>query len=352
MTGGGSAAQVAPGTLVSVNGNNLSAQTAAADLTQPQLPTNLGNTEVFVNGIKVPLIMVSPTQINAQVPWEFTDTTSVNVYVRSVMNDGSVMVTSPVALSIVPANPGIFAIPNSGSPNQAVATHGSSYATGLVSVDGSVNAGDVATVNIQDRTYNYTVQSSDTLDTIRDNLIAAINVDPQVTARAAGVFDRIVLTARAQGPDGNNISYNASANAGADVVMTPFGSQLCCANVAGAPLTQDNPAVAGEVINIFATGLGLPILTDSNSGLIVTGAQYPQGAPETFPVEAQFVSALVGATTADVLDATLVPGTVGQYKVVLHLNSGLASDPAANMTIAQSTFISNTVSIPIVAQGQ
>jgi hypothetical protein len=282
-----------------------------------------------------------------------TDTTSINAYVRSVMSDGSIMVTSPAAVSVVDANPGIFTTPGSTTPEIAVGVHGSSYATGIVSVDGSVTAGDTATINIGDRSYTYTAQASDTLDTIRDNLVASINgVDPQVTAKAAGVFDRIILTARQQGPDGNGITITAVASPGASVVMTAFSPQLCCANVAGAPITQANPALAGEIINVYATGVGLPVLTDTNSSLIVTGQKYPVGAPETVPNPGQccFVSALVGGSTADVLSASLLPGTVGTYIVVLHLNSGLGTDNFAKMTIAQGTFVSNVATIPVVAQ--
>src|SRR5262249_6822107 len=103
LSGGGAAANVAPGTLVTITGTNLSQGTASADLSQLQIPSQLAGTEVYFNGIRSPLLYVSPTQINAQIPWEFTDGTtsapdSVNAYVRSVMSDGSIMVTSPVAV--------------------------------------------------------------------------------------------------------------------------------------------------------------------------------------------------------------------------------------------------------------
>ena len=355
LSGGGGAAKIAPGTLVSINGANLSAGTCAADLGQRQLPSQLCGTEVYFNGIKSPMLFASPTQVNAQVPWEFTSTTSVNAYVRSVMSDGSIMVTSPVAVTIVPANPGIFTTNGAQTPEIAVAVHGSSHATGIVSVDGSVSAGDVATITIQDRSYNYTVQSGDTLDSVRDNLVALVNTDLQVSARAASQFDRIVLEARVSGPEGNSITYTATQNTGAQIVMTAIGNgQLCCANVKGAPITQANPAAPNELITIYATGLGLPVLNDTNSGLISTGQQYPVGAPPTAPPftsdNNQSVSALAGGSTADVLNATLVPGTVGLFQVDLHLNSGLGTNLYTPVTIAQSTFVSNAVTIPVVGQ--
>lgn len=58
----------APGSLISIFGLNLSPVAAgAADL---PLPTVLGNTRVLIGGIAAPLLYVSPTQINAQVPFE------------------------------------------------------------------------------------------------------------------------------------------------------------------------------------------------------------------------------------------------------------------------------------------
>jgi uncharacterized protein (TIGR03437 family) len=348
MSGGGNAAQVAPGTLVSINGTNLSAQTVAADLTQLTLPTTLGGVQVYFNGVRAPLVSVSPAQITAQIPWEFTDTTSINAYVRTVMSDGSVMVTTPVAATIVPANPGLFYQTGTSNPEIGVVLHGSSHAVGIVSVDGTVNAGDVATITIQDRTYSYTVTASDTLASIRDQLIGVINgSEPLVTATAAAQYQRIILTANQEGPDGNGIIYSASTTTGADVIMTAFGTSLCCANVQGAPVTTDNPALPGETIIVYATGLGLPDLSNGNQGLIATGVQYPLGAPLTNPTLAEAVSSLAGGSTADVLNASLMPGTFGTYQVLLHLNASLTTNQYTAVTIAQDVYTSNSVTFPV-----
>ncbi len=115
LDGGGNAASAAPGTIVSILGTNLSSQTVAADLTQPKLPTTLGGVQVYFNGVPAPLTYVSPTQINAQIPWEFTNTTSINAYVVSQMN-GGVTFTSPVAVTIVAANPGVYGQPGTSNP--------------------------------------------------------------------------------------------------------------------------------------------------------------------------------------------------------------------------------------------
>ena len=348
LAGGGNAAQVAPGTIVSINGSNLTDQTASADLTQQNLPTTLAGVQVYFDGIRAPLTFVSPTQINAQIPWEFSATTSINAYVRSVMSNGNVVVTTPVAVTMVPANPGLFGVTGTSNPEIGIVMHGSSHATGVVSVDGTVNAGDVATVTIQDRSYSYTVTSGDTLASVRDQLIGLINAsEPVVTASAAAQFQRIILSAKVEGPDGDSITYGGTASAGADVIITAFGSQLCCANVAGAPVTYDNPALPGETVLVYATGLGLPDFSLVDQSLIVTGQQYPTGGPLTAPVQAEAVSSLAGGSTADVLNASLVPGTVGIYGVLLHLNAGLATNQYTGVTISQDVFTSNQVSFPV-----
>jgi len=93
------------------------------------LPTNLAKTEVYFDGVRAPLMFVSPTKINAQVPFEFLDRTSISAYVRTVRSDGTISVTTPVAVTIVPQNPGIFAQLDVPDPRPAVAMHGSSRAS-------------------------------------------------------------------------------------------------------------------------------------------------------------------------------------------------------------------------------
>jgi len=223
-----------------------------------------------------------------------------------------------------------------------------------VSVDGSIVANDVATVSIQDRTYSYTVQATDTLDTVRDALIALINQDPAVSASPAGVFDRIILQARVQGPEGNTINYAGSSSSVStgtgSVIVTPLGPNLCCANIKGAPVTVDNPALPGETVIVYATGVGLPVITGGNETLISTGAAYPQGGPVTAP--AQAMNSIAGGSTADVLQATLKPGSVGLFEVLLHLNAGLSTNQYSSLTIAQGFYVSNVVTFPLYNPGQ
>jgi uncharacterized protein (TIGR03437 family) len=360
LDGGGDAAKVAPGTLVTIVGDGLSEQTASGEMdTEGRLPLKLGGVRVYFNGIHAPLLYVSPKQINAQVPFEalaeaqncdavagtykVSECQSLSAYVRTEWSDGRVTITNPVAVSIIPQNPGIFT-EGGQDPRPAVALHFSSFATGTISVDGSVAAGDTATVKIEDREYKYTVKAEDTLATIRDGLIELINIDPKVRAFPAGQFTRIRLQAREPGEAGVGIKYSVSTNSGAKVILSPTTEALCCANVAGSLVTAENPLLPGETLVLYATGLGL-IKPEEARKQIVTGQAY-NGPELNEPVE--FLSSLCGSKTANVLYAGLKQGMVGVYEIHLELNSDIPTNPRTQCTIAQDVYVSNIATIPVV----
>jgi len=371
LNGGGDAASIAPGSIVEIMGTNLSDNvTMSAPAGALNLPTSLGGVQVSFNGVPAPLLYVSPTQINAQVPFQFEFTSgTVNAWVRTQNPDNSVTVTNTVGVSIVPANPGIFAQPGN-DPRVAIAMHSSNYASALISVDGVVHGGDVGTICIGStatltpvsvapatgctgQTYNYTVQETDTLATVVSAYLILMANDPQVTVQAAGEFTRIVVYARNPGSAGNGIPINVAVSTGARLLLTAVGPAVpspgtgvltCCASTAGAMVTPTSQAVPGETIIVYATGLGLPVLTPPVAPYLVTGQKY-QGPANNTP--GQSVSALVNSLTANVIEAALIPGTVGLYQVSLQLNSSIATDPFAQLTIAQNDFVSNVVTIPI-----
>lgn len=356
LTGGGDAATLAPGAIITVMGTNLSDNTATGTPTAGQLPTTLGGVQVYIDGIPSPLLYVSPTEVNVQIPWELIATNSANIWVRTQHNDGSLTVTDAIGMPLSTENPGIYAqiTDSSGNllpdPRPAYAYHGSSYAVDIVSVDGSIAAGDVATIQIQDRIYNYDIQATDTTASVRDSLIVMINANSQevVTASAAAAYTRIILTAKVPGPEGDGIPISATqtttaASGAPSIVMTALNSSLCCANVAGAPITQDNPAVAGEFIWLYATGLGL-VSPDAAKAAQNDGQVY--NGPAINDPDSP-VSALAGGNTATVVSAGAEEGAVGIYLVVLQLSSTLSSNLTTQITIAQEDFTSNVVTIPV-----
>ncbi len=61
---------VAPGSMISIFGSNLAPRTATAP--DAPLPTALQDSSLWVNGLPSPIFSVSPTQVNAQIPYEVT----------------------------------------------------------------------------------------------------------------------------------------------------------------------------------------------------------------------------------------------------------------------------------------
>jgi uncharacterized protein (TIGR03437 family) len=121
---------LAPGEAITISGTNL-ANTTAQFTSAP--PTTLGGTSVSINGQNIPLFYVSPTQINAQLPFEIP----AGGATLKVTANG---VTSTAAsITVAAAAPGIFLV----GTNRAAATNPNG------SVNTSVNpaaAGDIVTV--------------------------------------------------------------------------------------------------------------------------------------------------------------------------------------------------------------
>lgn len=346
-TGGGDATRVAPGGLIVINGTDLSEATAAAPDGAQFLPRELAGVQVYIDGIRVPLLTVSPTEIQAQVPWSVFDANSSSLYVRTKRSDGSITTTTAVNLPVALQNPGILA--ESGEdPRPGLVYHSSSLATGTILIDGAPVAGGVLTVTIEDRVYTYTAVEGDTVETIRDNFISQINGNPdeKVFAEPVPQFARIRLKAKIEGPEGNRIAIAATNSETSGTIMNVTRATLCCANIEGARVTADNPAEPGEQVILYATGLGIVTPDDARENA-VTGVAYDNTELNT-PVE--FVSSLAGGRTANVIKAALKPGLVGVYEVILELNSDIPTNPRTQVTISQYLYTSNIVTFPVVRQ--
>ncbi len=105
-----------PGQIVSVFGSNFLVTGQAQSTTVP-LATQLGASDVSVTacGKNIPLFVVVPGQINAQVPWECPATGSVPMTVTA---NGQTSASQTVALA--GASPGIFTQGASGTGNGAI----------------------------------------------------------------------------------------------------------------------------------------------------------------------------------------------------------------------------------------
>src|SRR5579883_1366220 len=121
--------RVSPGSLATIFGNGLAATTAQAS--GFPLPTKLGGTTVLVNDSPAPLVYVSGSQINFQVPSGLQAGTA-NLYVSVV----SGIQSKRFSFTVASAAPGIF----QDSSNHAVAqnTDYSTNSTGNPAASGSV----------------------------------------------------------------------------------------------------------------------------------------------------------------------------------------------------------------------
>jgi uncharacterized protein (TIGR03437 family) len=93
---------LAPGEYFTIFGKNLAASNEAAQALP--LPANLGNVTVQWNGAPLPLLAVSPVQINAQVPFEATP----GAAELKVTSDG--VTSAAVSANVQAAGPGLFQI--------------------------------------------------------------------------------------------------------------------------------------------------------------------------------------------------------------------------------------------------
>jgi uncharacterized protein (TIGR03437 family) len=92
---------LAPGGIISIYGSLLA--DSAAPATSIPLPTTLGNANVILAGQTVPLLFASPGQINAVVPFGLNTNTAYSVLIRR-----DLALSSPVAINIADAQPGVF----------------------------------------------------------------------------------------------------------------------------------------------------------------------------------------------------------------------------------------------------
>ena len=311
----------------------------------------LSGIQVYFDGIRAPILYVSPTQINAQLPFETQNTTGSTAWIRTVWKDGTITATVPSPVGVVGGDPGIFAMPGN-DPRPAMAMHYSNNAIGLIDMEGTTfPAGETVTATINSVAYTYTIQSTDTtLANVETGLINVINTTSgsPVTATASGEYNRVILTAKKAGSGGNGITIATTTSNSNGVTTTALNTTTCCASKAGTPITSSSPAVPGETIVVYATGLGTEGTPSAAQEGQVTGKVYTGPAPSTGTTLTNLVDdSEVGGLTANVLFAGLAPGTVGLYEVILQLDNSLPANGHTPIYIAQQGYVSNIVTIPV-----
>jgi uncharacterized protein (TIGR03437 family) len=88
----------APGGLITLYGSNLSPTNLATS--QIPVPTALANSCITVNGQPIPLIFVSPTQINAQMPFQAVGAETIVVHTPGGTSDNYNLIVQPTAPAV------------------------------------------------------------------------------------------------------------------------------------------------------------------------------------------------------------------------------------------------------------
>jgi uncharacterized protein (TIGR03437 family) len=275
-----------------------------------------------------------------------------------------------------------------GATSVASVTIGSATYTYTVQT-ADVTAFNVTTTNPVNGVPTATTTSvtPDVLEIVRENLVSQINADPNspVTAYEGSQFHYLIMTAKTAGAAGNGIvmSSTATASSTTSLTLTVLTTDLstgvlgtCCASNGGTLIGANNPAVAGGFFVLYTTGLGsiissfvpipgvvsgsgfCPTSTEAEptqnftaTGVVctpppqpVTGSPYAGSAENTV---VSFVSATAGGDTANVFDASLVPGSIGVYRLLMQLDSSLPTNSVTPLTVYQDVYNSNTVTMPV-----
>ncbi len=136
VNSGDSTSAVAPGSLVSIFGADLSPINQATQ--QMPAPTALGESCLTVNGVPVPVIFVSPSQINGQLPFQVDG--SVQMVLRTPGG-----VSDNFNLTILPGAPGVFRNGTAGTQRDLPAVYRAGNGL-LVTDTNPVHRGDTITI--------------------------------------------------------------------------------------------------------------------------------------------------------------------------------------------------------------
>jgi uncharacterized protein (TIGR03437 family) len=160
---------VAPGGLVTITGRDMSTVTVVNN--ELPVPTTLGEVCVTVNDRAMPLLMVSPGQINGQLPFSISG--NANLVVRA-----SGGISEPFSLTILPGAAAIFRTGTAG-PDTGLATVVRSTNNELVTLTNPIHPNDVIVI--------YATGLGDTTPVIEagdpgpSDPLAAASLSPQVT---------------------------------------------------------------------------------------------------------------------------------------------------------------------------
>ena len=143
------AGPLAPGTLINIKLNGSpNVPEARQDGAGRRLSKKLSGVEVLLDGDAVPLLSVSSTRIEAQLPYDLAAVSAASLYIRTE-HDGAAGVSNAIAIKIAPAAPGLYAFGGT-EPRTGLLLHATPTESGLpgapVTADSPARPGEELTV--------------------------------------------------------------------------------------------------------------------------------------------------------------------------------------------------------------
>ncbi len=307
-------APVAPGTIVQIYGSNLAAQ-VTPNSSLP-LPTDLGETSVYIGGMPAPLYFVSPGQINAQVPFELPAGQTDQVIVSA---NGAL--STPIPIQLTNDAPGIAQFP----AGQVIATH--SNGVSLITETSPAAPNEIVVLYLvgmgptDQNVPSGTASPSASLANALDTATLTLNGAPVTNILFAG------LTPTAVGL--YQINFKVPANA-------PNGDlQL----VVTQPSGQSNSAIL-PVGSSNAPSLTCPAVSSGEVGAAFNSpAMAPSGgtAPFVFSVASGTLPASLTLNALDSAPFTGTPNTAGTFIIQVKDANGFVAVSSCPFTIAVAT---------------
>jgi adhesin/invasin len=167
--------------------------------------------------------------------------------------------------------------------------------------------------------------------------VSPTQINFQMPPEPAGSNVSVVVTSGGINSLSATVSI-AAAGPGIFTVNSNGQGQAAALNQDNSPNSSQNPAAAGSVIQIFATGLG------ATNPAIAAGQPGPSSPPLASTVSTPLVT--INGNSAPVGFSGLAPGYVGLYQVNATVPAGTASG-AASLQIQINGQSSNTVTVAI-----
>jgi virginiamycin B lyase len=151
-----------------------------------------------------------------------------------------------------------------------------------------------------------------------------------------GTSPTITVNLSVAGPGIFTVNTTNSATQGAIQIAN---TTIFVAPVGAIPGATSRPAITGDVLTIFCSGLGAVTNTPASGAVAGSGTSLSN-------VQAG-VSVTIGGQTAPVLFAGLAPGFVGLYQVNVTVPAGVASGNAVPVIVSTASLTSNTATIAV-----